>query len=402
MMQEKSRRPTRSATIERPRTHAWALRAALSLATMLSLSLLGCARSGADPEPSDKQAYSAPLERAPELVEITQIESSTLEVPVTASGSTQARRVSGLGAALSGRIVALYVDVGDRVEAGTALFSLDPMPYQTALDEASAGLALARAEHANALHDERRVEHLADRRAASEARREQLRTAADVAAARVAQMEARLARAENNLERTVIRAPYAGSVVERRAHEGEMAGPDPVVILQESGALVAVLNIPEATLVPVRVGAPLRLHAAGLSAPIETRVDRVSQRVDPQTRTYEIRATVEDPSGTVMAGSYVHAEITATTAEPRPVVARSALLMRDGRSYLFRLEDDGRVHRIPVRVGAVTPQWAEILSGANEGDRVVTGDAVGRLADRDAVRISREGVAQSSTPGAAS
>jgi RND family efflux transporter MFP subunit len=200
----------------------------------------------------------------------------------------------------------------------------------------------------------------------------------------------------------VIRAPYAGSVVERRAHEGDMAGPDPVVVLQEGGPLVAVLNIPEATLVPVRVGAPMRLHAAGLSAPIETTVDRVSERVDPLTRTYEVRATVDDPSGSVKAGSYVHAEIIATSAEPHPVVARSALLMRDGRSYVFRVEDDGRVRQLLVRVGAVTQHWVEIRSGANAGDRVVSGEAVGRLADGDAVRTLTGGVAQSSEPETAS
>jgi RND family efflux transporter MFP subunit len=366
------------------------------------LAPLGCSPSEADPDPTAEQARLAPLEHTPEVVEVTRIGMATLEVPVTASGSTQARRVSGLGAELSGRIVAIYVDVGDQVDAGTALFSLDPMPYQTALDEASAGLALARAENANALHEQRRVEQLAQRRAASEAQREQLHTAANVAAARVAQMQARMARAQSDLERTVIRAPYAGSVVERRAHEGDMAGSDPVVILQESGPLVAVLNIPEATLVPVRVGAPLRLHAAGLSRPIETRVDRVSQSVDPQTRTYEVRATVEDPSGSVMAGSYVHAEITATAAEPHPVVARSALLMRDGRSFVFRVDDDGRVSQLRVRVGAVTEHRVEILSGAAQGDRVVNGEAIGRLADGDAVHVETSGVAQSDAPGTAS
>jgi RND family efflux transporter MFP subunit len=144
------------------------------------------------------------------------------------------------------------------------------------------------------------------------------------------------------------------------------------------------------------------LHAAGLSAPIETTIDRVSKRVDPQTRTYEVRATVEDPTGAVMAGSYVYAEITTRTSEARPVVARSALLMRDGRSYVFRVDDDGHVHKIPVRVGAVTEHRVEILSGANAGDRVVSGEAVGRLADGDTVSISPSGVALSSTSGAAS
>jgi multidrug efflux pump subunit AcrA (membrane-fusion protein) len=179
-----------------------------------------------------------------------------------------------------------------------------------------------------------------------------------------------------------------------------MAGREPVVVLQENGALVAVLNIPESTLVPVRVGAPLQIHAAGLRAPIAARVDRVSERVDPETRTYEVRATVEDPSGTVKAGSYIYAEITATPARPRPVVDRSALLMRDGRTYLFKLEG-GHVRQLDVRVGAVTEERVEILSGADVGDRVVNGDAVGRLTDGDAVRVTSAELARTAKNGAA-
>jgi len=367
--------------------------------TLAAVSL-SCVRHADRPADGKTAVSSEPVERAAEAVRVAEIGLATLEVPVTASGSTQARRVSGLAAELAGRIRAIYVDVGDRVAAGTELFALDPFPYQTALDEARAGLALARAEHQNAAYEERRVEKLAKQRAASEAQREQFRTAEDVATARVAQMEARVARAQANLERTLIRAPYAGTVVDRLAHEGDMAGREPVVVLQESGPLVAVLNIPEATLVPVRVGAPLRIHAAGLSAPIQTRVDRVSERVDPETRTYEVRATVEDPTGTLKAGSYIYADITATPASPRPVVDRSALLMRDGRTYLFRVEGD-RVRQIDVRVGAVTDEWVEILSGADVGDRVAHGDAVGRLADGDAVRIGPAELARTAKSGAA-
>jgi multidrug efflux pump subunit AcrA (membrane-fusion protein) len=168
-----------------------------------------------------------------------------------------------------------------------------------------------------------------------------------------------------------------------------MAGPGPVVVLQESGALVVVLNIPEAAPVPVRAGSLVRLFVEGLSAPLETRVDRVSERVDPDTRTYEVRAPVEDPSGTVKAGSYVRAEILPTPGQPRALVDRSALLMRDGRNYVFRAEGD-TARRVHVRIGAMASDRVEILSGVEVGDRVVRGEAVGRLADGDPIRTTPE------------
>jgi RND family efflux transporter MFP subunit len=199
-------------------------------------------------------------------------------------------------------------------------------------------------------------------------------------------MEARVERARNDLVRTLVRAPYAGSIVERLAHHGELAGADPVVVLQETGALVLELDIPESTPAPVREGAPVRIFVQGRSEPLETRVDRVSDRVDAATRTYRVRAPIVDPEGSVKAGSYARAEVLATRPDPRPLVDRRALLMRDGRSYLFRVED-GVARRIPVRVGAVVDERAEILSGVAEGDRVVRGAAVTRLADGDEIRV---------------
>src|SRR5262249_21345558 len=144
-----------------------------------------------------------------------------------------------VAAEVPGRLESVFVAVGDEVEAGAPLFRVDPGPYEMALREARAGLALARAESRNAAAAADRVRLLLEQKAASQQRYEQLRTQADVARARVEQMEARVARAERDLERTSVRAPYAGSVVERRAHEGAVVGTAPVVVLQESGALEA-------------------------------------------------------------------------------------------------------------------------------------------------------------------
>jgi membrane fusion protein (multidrug efflux system) len=352
------------------------------------LALAGCAGSEPAPERAAQSGADAPAPAA-ELVETQPVELGTLPTAIEASGSVQARRVSGVGPEVSGRLVEVFVDVGDAVESGSPLFQIDRVPYEMALAEARAGLALARAERDNALQERERVEKLVEQRAVSQRRRDEQTTAAAVAVARVAQMEARVARAETNLERTLVRAPYAGSIVERRAHEGEMAGPGPVVVLQESGALVVVLNIPEATPVPVRAGSLVRLYVEGLSAPLETQVDRVSERVDPDTRTYEVRAPVHDSSGTVKAGSYGRAEILPTPGPPRAIVHRSALLMRDGRSYVFRAEGD-TARRVHVSIGAMTSDRVEILSGVEVGDRVVRGEAVGRLADGDLIRTTPE------------
>jgi membrane fusion protein (multidrug efflux system) len=92
-----------------------------------------------------------------------------------------------------------------------------------ALAEAEAGLSLARAESANAEQEVARLRLLLEQKAASQQRYDQLRTRAEVAGAQVAQMQARVAKARRDLAQTEIHAPYAASVIERRAHHKDAA-----------------------------------------------------------------------------------------------------------------------------------------------------------------------------------
>jgi len=357
------------------------------LPLLLALLLAAC---GAGEEGEPAEVAAAPPAAAPAAVEVERVGSAALRAVIAASGTVEARRITEIGTEVPGRIVEILVDVGDAVAEGEPLFRIDAGPYRMALAEAEAGLALARAESTNAQEEAARLRLLLEQNVASQQRYDQLRTRAEVARARVAQGEARVAKARRDLAQTEVRAPYAGSVVERRAHEGAMAGSSPILVLQESGALEAILDVPEATPVAVRVGDPVRLFVEGLADPLETKIERVSGRVDPGTRTYEVRGGVSDPSGLVKAGSYARAELVATRSEPRAVVHRSSLLTRDGRTLVLRIED-GVVRFAPVRVGIVDGERAEVLAGLAEGDVVVRGEAATRLAEGARVEVSDDG-----------
>ena len=339
-------------------------------------------------EPTVALAAPAAPEAGPERVETQRVETAQLKGTIAASGTIEARRITEVGSEVPGRIVAVLVDVGDHVEADAPLFRLDPGPYRMALAEAEA--ALARAQSANAQSEAARLRLLLEQNVASQQRYDQLRTQAEVARAQVAQMEARLEKARRDLAQTEVRAPYAASVVERRAHEGAMAGQAPILVLQESGALEAILNVPETTPVAVRAGDAVRLFVEGLPDPIAAKVASVSQRVDPGTRTYEVRADVVDASGQLKAGSYARAELSVTRSEARPVVHRSAVLTRDGRSFVLKVEE-GVVRYAPVRVGVSEGEQVELLSGVAVGEVVVRGEATTRLADGARVAVSADG-----------
>jgi hypothetical protein len=115
-------------------------------------------------------ALAAPAAPAPERVETQRVEAAQLKATIAASGAIEARRITELGSEVPGRIVAVLVDVGDRVEADAPLFRIDPGPYRMALAEAEAGVTLARAENANAQAEATRLKTLLEQNVASQQR----------------------------------------------------------------------------------------------------------------------------------------------------------------------------------------------------------------------------------------
>ncbi|MED5262826.1 MAG: efflux RND transporter periplasmic adaptor subunit [Myxococcota bacterium] len=363
------------------------MNAAISLALALGLlfTFSGCTETEPKLAATAKPTPQAAADREPTVVTVATVANEALTGRIAASGSLTAARVTELGAESPGRILEVLVDIGDTVEPGQILFRVDPVPYQTALAEARAGLQLARSEQTRAEAEAERMRRLAEQNIVPEQRHEKHQTEAEVARARVAQMRARVARAQLDLEHTEGAAPYAGSVVERSAHEGALAGPGTnILVLAETSRLKAVLDVPEVTPVPVRVGDEVRVWIEGSPRPFETRIDRVNRRLDPETRTYAVRAPVSDTKGLLKAGSYARAEILSRRVDPQPVVPRTALLSRDGRTYAVLVQDQ-RARRVPVRTGLRVGDRVEILDGLGIGDRVVVGDDVERIEDGEAL-----------------
>lgn len=300
-----------------------------------------------------------------------------------ATGSIIARRETPIGPAVSGRLLHVFVDIGDEVVFGAPLFQIDPEPYAIQIQEAEAGLALANAQAAEARSEARRTRKLASQNMVSGQQQTHAKTRASVADARVKQAEARVRAVTLDMKRTLVLAPYAGSIVERGAHEGTMATVRPntwVVVIQESGALEAALDVPEASPVVVRPGDRVRLHLEGVPEPIESRIRAVNDRIDWKSRTYQIRVPVADAEERIKAGAFARAEIEPDPREGALLVERSAVSRRDGRTYLLRVSG-GTAERVPVRVGIVGREDVEILSGVAAGDEIVVGQAVSRVAD---------------------
>ena len=134
------------------------------LALLAVLSLVACSENGpSSAGAAGGEAASQPESRTSagiDRVETQRVTLGAIHTSMAASGAIQAKRVTEIGAEVSGRLVEVLVDVGDEVEEGDPLFRIDARPYELGLAEARAGLALARAESQNAAHEVERVAKL--------------------------------------------------------------------------------------------------------------------------------------------------------------------------------------------------------------------------------------------------
>jgi membrane fusion protein (multidrug efflux system) len=321
-------------------------------------------------------------------VETARVRRGVVAATVSAPGSLVAKRESLIGTEVVGRIQAVYVAEGDRVEAGAPLFQIDPSSYEMALRAAQAGFDVAVAERTQLESDLQRARTLRRQDVVSPQDLDRLATKLAVAQARARQAEEAVALAHHNLARTTVRAPYAGSVARRLADEGTTALVQPqtvVIVLQETGELEAHAAIPESQLSLVQQGDRAVLRIEGVAAPIEATVTAVSDSIDAATRTYLVRILVPNADRVLKAGVFAPVEIFPRQRGDSLLVPVEAVRSEDGRTRVMVVRD-GVAQAVPVEIGLTTEIVVEVLRGVGEGDEVVVGDDAGTIAPGMRVR----------------
>jgi len=355
-------------------------------AALLASTALAC--SGAEQaEAPAGVAAARPAESSLEVA-TTRIGRGPIQPRITAPGSLFPKRESQIGTEVAGRIEHVFVSVGDRVETGQRLFQIDPASYEAALAQAEAGLRLAKAQRLQHESDLRRMQLLLERDFAPQQQVDKLGTALEVARAQERQASEAVEMARLLLSRTLVKAPFAGSISQRLADEGTTALAQPqtlVIVLQETATLEARVAIPEAQLSLVHPGDTATLFVQGVETPIATEVFAVSDSIDPATRTYQVRMLVPNPERTLKAGVFARVDIVARSLDDAVLVPRDAMRTEDGESRVFAIENGLAVAR-PVRLGVVTEEAAQVLSGVEPGDVVIVGESARTIAPGMRVR----------------
>src|SRR5689334_13553074 len=387
----------------------------------VAVFIAACGGSKANVRKEDKAANTAPP-----VVEVTTAAAIKRDLPrfFEATGSLAGDQQTDVAPQTSGKVVAVGVDIGSAVRRGQMIVRLDDAELKLRVEQAAAQVEQAKAAVRQAeekiglrpgqAFDPNRVAEVAAARVTLDlaeknlkraekliesgdvsrsfydeqrARRDQLKEQYDVALAQarqnyagvdvarttVANAEAALSLAKQNLSYAVIPSPMDGYVSERTADLGEYVSPQQkVATIVRTNPLRVRIDIPEQSIPEVKVGQSVSATtSAWPDRNFAGRVARIAPNVSAQSRTLTVEAEIDNSSGALKPGQFATVRILQERAQPAVLVPARAVVNEAGVSRVFVIKDGHAEQRL-VQTGQTEGDLVEIKQGVAADEQVAT------------------------------
>ncbi|MFY9559090.1 MAG: efflux RND transporter periplasmic adaptor subunit [Terriglobales bacterium] len=325
-------------------------------------------------------------------VTITVVRKAPLNDSLRVSGNLAAlpNRDAKISALVPGRIQAVLVTEGDSVSAGRILAMLDSTSLQDQWRQAEAAVAQAKANVGNAKLSAERNEGLLQRGIAARKELEDARTLLAVNESLLKQAEAARSAAQTQLARSVLRSPFAGTVVHRFLGAGEQVdgtSSQSVVEVADVSVLELLGTVPASRLSEIRKGAEFSFQTSEVpGATFQAQLAAVLPSVDPATDNGTVRIRIKNAGRLLKLGMFVSVDLPLAEAVTGLVVPRQAVYPDEtGEPHVYKISGDD-AEFVPVRLGAQAKDQVQILSGIAEGDKIILTGGYG-LPEKTKVRV---------------
>lgn len=356
------------------------LRYSALLGLAVALALTGCGKQGS----ADKDAATAEAkqgegkdgkgqdDKQPEAVpvEVADVAKRPISASYTGTANLEAPGEAQVVAKTSGVMLQLLAEEGDVVKAGQVLARIDP-------DRARLEMQRNRATLHKLENNYRRSQELLAQKLVSAEASDQIRYDLESAKAsfELAQLE---------LSYTQVVAPISGVIAQRMVKPGNLIALNaPMFRIVDNSRLEGVLNVPERELATLKIGLPVRMAVDAIPGQVFAgTVDRISPVVDAGSGTFRVVATFKG-SQTLRPGMFGRIEVVYDQRSDVLTLPRTALLDDEGEPAVYVVQDS-KAKRVPVQLGYVNGELAEVRAGLKEGDKVVT---AGKVAVRDGTLV---------------
>jgi RND family efflux transporter MFP subunit len=355
----------------------------------LAICLAGCNES---PKPAPTTSSAAPI-----AVSTVTASNETWPLLYEATGTVRAQTSATIAARMSGYVTDVKIQAGDRVREGQLLVTLDSRDLdvsskraeaareevRAAMPEADSALAAARANLDLAQVTFNRMQELFQKKSISNqefdeatAKLKAMQAAHEMARAHRAQLDSRLATAEQDVRSTdvtrtyaEVRAPFAGLVVARSVEPGNLAAPGvPLLTIEREGAYRLEASVEESRLSAIRVGQPVAVTPDGVDHALNVRVSEIVPTVDAASRSYTVKIDLPAlPS--LRSGSFARAEFQ-LGSRALLAIPVAAVTERGQLQSVFVVDGDIARTRL-ITTGGKAGDRIEVLSGLTPGEKVI-------------------------------
>ena len=347
-------------------------RACFCFSILATLAWAGCGKK-------DPGAEATP---APEVT-VTVAHKAPLNDSLRVSGNLAAlpNRDAKVSAVVPGRIAAVLVAEGDSVRANQELARLDNPSLHDQLRQADAAVAQASANVENARISEQRNEGLLQRGIAARKEVEDARTQLAVNESLLKQATAARSAAQTQVARSVLQAPFAGTVVHRFLGAGEQVdgtSNQPVVEVAEVDTLELLGTVPASRLSTIKTGTGFNFQTPEVpGATFPATVAAVLPSVDPATDNGTVRIRIKNNRNLLKLGMFISVDLPVAESSQQLVVPRQAVYPDEGgEPHVYKVVGD-EAEFVPVQLGAQTKDQVQILSGIEDGDKVILNGGYG-------------------------
>lgn len=348
----------------RPLAHRL-LHAVRGLSLLLSLAL---AATGCGEKKTDKPAPPRP-------VRYLVVTNSAANPQTVRTGEIRAHDETTLAFRLDGRMISREVDIGARVHAGQVLASLESETGKNQLASARADVESARAAEQVAALNLKRMQALMPSGAIARTQLDSARADWLSATSRLKSSAAALRNARDNLAWTQLTAPADGVITRVSASVGQVVSAgESIFTLATSDARDVVFALADPQLLSAQAAKTPQFPVALLADPTQktTGILRdISPQADPQTRTWQVRITLQSPPAAMALGASATIYIPVSTS-PGFVVPASALSRVGDQPAVFVIDKQSQAQLRTVTLVGYTASSAVIASGISTGDRVIT------------------------------
>lgn len=296
-------------------------------------------------------------------VEAFLVESQNLQNTISTTGSVMANEEVQLQSEVAGRVEKINFKEGDPVKKGQLLLAIDNEQYRARLQRVKVQLEQAR-------KNQERQKELLDIEGVSQEVYEE-------AELRVADLKAQRAELQAQLDNTIIRAPFDGTIGLRMISPGSYVNPgDNIAYLVQDDPVKIEFSIPEVYAGQIKPNSLIHFTVTALKDTLDARVYAIEPRINPDSRSIAIRALAGNPNGKLVPGAFTEVQVNLASFPQAILIPTSAVVTENIGKSVFVIKN-GKAVKKSITTGIRTSDKIHVLNGLQESDTLVTTGLLG-------------------------